>query len=114
MRELNVGDYVQVYYNLHKHCYSVCDRKGKVIAYVDEITLRDVKFFVSEAGRQRVLREQRKNVHARVRGYVADRADCARKVRYNPYLFATFVLADTEEPVLEAPAAVLTKSGAYI
>lgn len=60
---------VKVYFNLHKHCFSVVslekgDSYGKVVAHVSEIMLSEVKFKVSEAGRQRVLREKRKNVHA--------------------------------------------------
>lgn len=68
--------------------------------------MKDVVFWVSEAGRQRVLREERKNVHAKIRGlYRASETPelaNARRVRYNPYLFETFVYADTEDPVHEA------------
>lgn len=64
---------VEVYYNLHRKCLSVRSRitgptYGKVLAHVDHIVLRDVEFKVSEAGRRRVIREQRKNVHAVIRG----------------------------------------------
>lgn len=105
------GQYVQVYYNLHKKCLSVQNRQRKVIAYVDYAILTDAEFYVSEAGRQRVLRDKCKNVHAKVRGYWtssdAGTDACTRAVRYNPYLFETFVYADTEEPVHEASVVVI-------
>jgi hypothetical protein len=59
---------VYVYYNLHKHCLSVKATQGEhanlVIAHAKSVQLGDVRFKVSEAGRQRVLREKAKNVHA--------------------------------------------------
>lgn len=63
--------HVEVYRNLHNGKLSVRDRKTKrVIAHVDYITLAGVGFRVSQAGRERVLRERRKNVHAFVSGKV--------------------------------------------
>ena len=74
---------VFVYFNLHKKCFSIkalegAD-KGRVIAHRDTVVLDGCKLLVSEAGRQRVLREKRKNVHAGVSGtwinYCTNRAD---------------------------------------
>ena len=63
--------HVEVYRNLHNGKLSVRDRKTKrVVAHVDNITLAGVCFRVSQAGRERVLREGRKNVHAFVSGKV--------------------------------------------
>ena len=58
---------VQVYYNLHKKCLSI-RYKGKVIEHAREVTLTDARFHVQPAGRARVLREKKKNVHAYVSG----------------------------------------------
>ena len=67
---------VEVYFNLHKQCYSIrFDRstlwgttgsalKGRVIAHAQRVELKDVTCRVSQAGRQRVRETQRKNVHA--------------------------------------------------
>ncbi len=44
---------------------------GRVIGYTESVNLEDVEFKVSEAGRQRLLREKRKNVHAFAIGTVA-------------------------------------------
>lgn len=78
---------VEVYWNLHKHVFSVRDRKtGLVIGHCDEVRLSNVKFHVNEGGRRRVLRERKKNVHAFVRGNVTDHDPMAlTPIRYNPY-----------------------------
>lgn len=63
---------VFVYFNLHKKCWSIRamegNQKGRVIAHAQAVELANCTFKVSEAGRQRVLREKRKNVHAGVVG----------------------------------------------
>ena len=109
-----LGHKVFVYRNLHRKCYSVKSLKtGRVIAHVDSIDLINVVFRVSEAGRQRVLREKRKNVHAGVVGYIADVSLLCQSnnVTYNPYRFDTFIKKDNEMPIFEAKIAHLDASG---
>ena len=60
---------VEVYRNLHKNCWSVRDCKTKkVIKHVQSAYIKNAELVVQPAGRSKVLREQRKNVHAFVRG----------------------------------------------
>ena len=65
---------VKVYFNLHKKLFSVValegDKKGKVIKHTDSIDLSMPIFRVQKAGRERVLKEKKKNVHAYVTGYI--------------------------------------------
>lgn len=85
---LTIGEKVFVYWNLHKQLFSVKSVKtGRVVAHVDNLYLRDATFKVSEAGRQRVLREKRKNVHAGVQGYVTNEPPSFYDgvAKYNPY-----------------------------
>jgi hypothetical protein len=101
---------VFVYWNLHKNCWSIRDEKTKrVIHHRNEATLYDVTFKVSQAGRQRVLREGRKNVHAGAIGYLLNEANLIpspeiyhTKVTYNPYKYDSFINAGTKEPVSKA------------
>ena len=68
--DLKYGDKIEVYRNLHKNCFSV-RHKGKVVGYLyddEQLALTNVKFVVQPAGRAKVLRENKKNVHAFVRG----------------------------------------------
>ena len=101
------GDKVEVYRNLHKDCFSI-RKQGRVVGYLyddgqhyrpTELYLTNVKFVVQKAGRERVIREQRKNVHAFVRGIVTKtgglhregvRRKCIRRVTYDPYKMETF------------------------
>lgn len=88
---------VQVYYNLHKKVWSVKDKKtGLVVDHCDEIYLQNCKFIVREGGRQRVIKEQRKNVHAFVEGDVIitdgkNIGDFFARLSYNPYKNKAFV-----------------------
>ena len=96
---------VKVYYNLRKKCFSV-QYKGLVIDHKDKLTLNNVEFKVSETGRQRVLREKRKNVHAYAVGDLCEEfsnsTDKTIDVTYNPYLYSSFVNKKTLKPVLKA------------
>jgi hypothetical protein len=79
---------VKCYWNIHKKCWSVMDAKTRrVIKHLEELSLFDCTFRVSEAGRQRVLRDRKKNVHAFVVGRLSEgkTQPGGRKVRYNPY-----------------------------
>lgn len=105
---------VFVYFNLHKKVWSVKalegPNKGRVIHHSTMVVLRDCQYKVSEAGRQRVLRERRKNVHAGVVGTLiavsGERAyfpyTRSVPVTYNPYKYETFVHASTEKPILKS------------
>lgn len=102
---------VQVYKNLHKDCWSV-RQDGLVKCHTDYITLKSVSFKVGQKGRERVLREKSKNVHAVVEGYLASPFDINQwekensrpfswsTVSYNPYRWNSFVDRDNgDKPV---------------
>lgn len=102
MTNLN-GLKVFVYFNLHKRCWSV-RHNGKVIAHLNKVCLKDVQFKVSKAGRERVLREKRKNVHAGVFGVITSYYEAQffidwHTVTYNPYKYDTFVTKTDAQPV---------------
>lgn len=133
-----VGQKVQVYRNLTRSCYSL-RQNGKVIGHLDGLILSDCTFRVSQAGRNRVLREKRKNVHAFVEGTLCigrlqvegNRVTIGStkslksnplwplftnsfsKVSYNPYEFPYFY-NDRKEPVICNSFALLEEKGLYI
>ena len=102
---LQHGDRVEIQWNLHKHCYSIkaCDgpKKGRVVQYVWSFNLSDAKFVVRPAGREKVRKEGRKNVHAFVRGYWNKELEYSSKipVTYNPYKNDTFVSRLDASPI---------------
>ena len=95
---------VFVYWNLHKNVWSVKHlegvHKGLVMHHSPRVILKNAVPKVSEMGRQRVLREKRKNVHAGVVGeYLGDCYSCVppeavygpwEDVSYNPYKGPSF------------------------
>lgn len=84
-----------IYRNLHKDCFSV-RYKGKVIAHSKNLLASGVTFSVSQTGRERVLREKKKYVHAYVvcDGWVqvvpGTDIPIDGEVKYNPYKNETF------------------------
>lgn len=122
-----------VYYNLHRKCWSLKamdgDRKGRVIGHARYVDMTNVEWKVSEAGRQRVLREKRKNVHAGACGFVnywlgldgvrygtknntlfdyySKAPSVPSMVSYNPYKGPSFVDVDTGDPVKRTETAYL-------
>ena len=109
-----------VYYNLHKHLWSNRDCKTRrVIDHSHLQVLRDVTFKVSAAGRRRVLKERRKNVHAGCEGIMLPHGGRMRRallsiarrelepVTYDPYKYDSFVRRSDETPVIGAEAVVM-------
>jgi len=96
---------VQVYRNLHKKCWSI-RQDGKVLVHAGYVILRNVEFKVQPAGRQKVLDEQKKNVHAYVKGYLISARESNRitediewtcdVVSYNPYKHPYFTCGEFE------------------
>lgn len=125
-RDLAPGAKVKVYRNLHKEgvTFSVRDAKtGLVLGHTQSILLSNVTFEVNAAGRAKVLRDKKKNVHAFVTGnytgpfYAGDREffsdDTRTLVTYNPYKAPTFVRKDNGEPVFTANLTLVDSNGVF-
>ena len=114
---------VFVYFNLHRKCFSIKAlegaNKGRVVAHRNDVLLFDGVFKVSEAGRQRVLRERKKNVHAGVVGHWDETGSAylttitrvtvnGTPVTYNPYKYDSFVHKYGEYPIKTGRLVALT------
>ena len=110
---------VYVYKNLHKDCWSI-KQHGLVKAHIPKdrsVGLWDCYFHVDIKGREKVLQEKRKNVHAFVRGDITVFDDFDPDyhpnyldytlVMYNPYKFDTFVDVYDTSPIRTAKRAFL-------
>lgn len=107
----------KVYFNLHKFMFSV-QQNNLVVLHTDGLKLTDVKFQVRESGRQKVLQEKKKNVHAFVNGTfqgTITEADTSeyKQATYNPYKYSSFVDKETEEPLKEASEVILINKKIY-
>lgn len=101
---------VFVYKNLHKDCWSI-KQDGLVKAHSEEVRMWDCAFQVNAKGRQKVLDEQRKNVHAGIKGYIDNdqQVPSGVEVTYNPYKYDSFVDKTTELPIYSSQFTTLTK-----
>jgi hypothetical protein len=114
-----IGERVMVYYNLHKHTFSV-QKNGIVVFHADYLKLKDVEFRVRVGGKEKVRKEKSKNVHAFVIGILEDFCEypCEEMpeepvgeiITYNPYLYDSFVFRKTKEPVYNANEVVMINS----
>jgi hypothetical protein len=106
--EMFIGKKVMVYYNLHKHTFSV-RYEGKVVMHADFVKLGDVEFRVRQGGKEKVRDEKSKNVHAFVIGTLLEYCEypcfgipeppSEYVVTYDPYKYDSFVNKFTKEPV---------------
>jgi hypothetical protein len=114
-----IGQKVKVYYNLHKHTFSV-QKNNLVVLHADYVKLEDVEFRVRQGGMEKVRQEKSKNVHAFVIGTLVDFCDypcddipeepTGDIVTYNPYKHDSFVYRETDEPVFNAKEVDLINS----
>jgi len=107
---------VRVYFNLHKKCLSVqtkTEKGWRVAAHVNFLCLKQVAFKVSEAGRQMVLKQKKKNVHAFIEGNVCAWGSIeelpSTEVTYNPYLaIGKFHIKGTNKVVDHADTIIIS------
>lgn len=109
------GQRVRVYYNLHRQCLSVMDKKTRlVISHEDTVQLENVKFIVSAKGLERIRAKRRKRVIAFVEGdYVS--SNCGgegRRVYFNPYTCDQFMIG--ELPIYEADHVTIQNKNIYL
>ena len=91
---------VRVYRNLTKGCWSIQHKvpgKGwRLWQHADKVQVSCAIPKVSESGRQRVIREKKKSVHAYLEGWLITSAELTHKgerpVRYNPYHGPEFLI----------------------
>jgi hypothetical protein len=109
---------VKVAFNRHKQLWSVRN-DTKVIGYTEALLLKDVVFTVSEAGRQRCILHNQRNVHAFACGKLIQVDEVPEwegleQIGYNPFRGPDFYLVDTRTPVRYAPWVITCGSWMFI
>lgn len=103
-RTIDFNKSVMIYKNLHNGLFSV-KQGGLVVAHIESVLLTNVSFKVSEGGRVRVIKEQKKNVHAFIVGYILNVNSTPlsllkRSISYNPYKYSYFYFKDNNDKVV--------------
>lgn len=111
-RNLNYGDNFST-----KH-------RGIVINYFDTAIIKIGRFQVSEAGRDRCLREKKRNVHAFVVSETEPMAVQTRaeippdhllaEIKYNPYRADTFINSKSGKPISIAAKVYLINGRCFV
>lgn len=112
---MNAAKYY-VYRNLHTGGFSI-KYKGLVVDRSNQFVAENVTFKVNEKGRQRVIKEKSKNVHAYV---VCDNYKNAedksiknlRTITYNPYVNDSFMC--NKERIFTAKSVFLKNGKCYL
>jgi hypothetical protein len=110
---------VFVYRNIRKskdaHTYSVKGEDGRVKQHTQSLSLINPEVKVSKKGMERVRTEGVKNVHAGIKGDIAEINQDKyswREITYDPKKYETFIFRDTKLPVEKPDAILLTPKGA--
>lgn len=103
-RKINFNKPVMIYKNLHNGLFSV-KQDGLVVAHIESVLLASVSFKVNDSGRNRVIREKKKNVHAFIVGYILNVNNTPmsllkRSITYNPYKFNYFYFKDNDNKAI--------------
>jgi hypothetical protein len=96
-----IGSRVMVYYNLHKHTFSV-KLNDRVILHVDYVKLGNVEFRVRQGGKEKVRSEKQKLDYCEFPCENIPNEPTDKVVTYNPYKYDSFVYKDSEEPIYNA------------
>lgn len=119
-RTLVPGQQVEVYFNLHKHVFSIRDKKTKlVVAHTPQVTLQNATFKVNQKGREKTIASKQKCVHAFVVGEFVSTEETlsslgeTKSAYYNPYGTETFIDFESKNTLLTAPLAHLENKRVY-
>lgn len=112
---------VDVYFNIHKSkkegmkIYSIKNKKtNRVVNHLSgNFFIRNARFVVSEKGRNRVLKEKKKNVHAFIRGEFVENLNPRKEAiaTYNPYLYDSFVDSISKRKIYSSNLVYVDKEG---
>ena len=111
-RSIDPSAPASVYRNLHKHCYSII-QKGVVVGHCETVMMCHAEFRVRQSGREKVIKDKRKNVHAYIRGFIAlvapiSASSFSTQCKYNPYTHKYFEV--NHKPIQKAGLVLLNES----
>ena len=122
-QEFDLTRLVKLYYHFHKKCisiqaYSLTKKAYRLYVHTEtseQILFKNVIFKVYESGRQRVLKEKVKNVHAYVFGYLSTppkEYSIVGSIYYDPYKQSQFTV--NQEPILKADNLLLKNNRLHV
>jgi hypothetical protein len=95
------------------------EKKGyRLHSHAQNLTAEGVEFKVSQSGRNKVIQEKQKNVHAFVycKNYITfvKPVPVGEEIIYNPYKMETFRIKNSDRPIHGASSIVMTGNKCYL
>lgn len=112
-RSINFNKPVKVYKNLHNGLYSV-KQAGLIVAHTESITLINAAFVVNESGRQWVINNKRKTVHAYATGFIGSQSKTGIRACYNPYRHSWLIIDNAFIEPMCIESINLNETGMYV
>lgn len=119
-REIVDGEKHNIYRNLNNGLFSVKNKRGLVVAHVDNVITYNNTFTVKEKARQKVLKERVRNVHAWVNfdkiETIVEEIDTEQldELYYSPYKLDCFINKRTREKMEFVNKLYFANGKAYI
>jgi hypothetical protein len=117
----HIGHPIRVYRNLNNGRMSLQSKQGsswKVVGHVENCVISSVKFHIGESGRQKVIRERCKNVHAWGQGMLVaefdERVKAPVALSYNPYTDTTFKQRHTDNAIVQCQYLVVRDNQVFV
>jgi hypothetical protein len=118
--QICIGLPTQCYRNLNNGLMSIRQKIGSswlVVGHADNLIIQNPIFYVSEASRQRVIRTQKKNVHAYGCGILIGRSleslPPLKEIRYDPYRSSFFSWRDSDRQVERSDYLIIIDNRAF-
>lgn len=112
-RKINLTEPVRVYKNLHNGLYSI-QQKGLIVAHAANLQLIQASFVVNERGRQWVINNKRKTVHAYATGFIGSQSKTGVKASYNPYRHSWLIIDNAFIEPVRIESINLNETGMYV
>lgn len=116
-REVDLSKRVHVYRCLNRkgRIFSV-RQNGYVVGHTEEITLKDVKFVVNKAGKNKAIETMQRNVHAYIDGLITSNNsfEGITPITYNPFVHRKFHIIGQHKSLDVAPYLRIIKEGVFI
>ena len=101
-RKIDYDKPVYIYRCLNRkgHIYSI-KQNGVVVAHTEKFIVKNCNLVINKSGKERVIKEKIRNVHAFIKGYLGDIDDVKNSfswiLKYNPFVNKGFTFGEDKE-----------------
>lgn len=118
-RKLDFDEPVHIYRNLNRkgRVFSI-KQKGLVVAHTEYFVLKDCSFIIQKKAKEKAIKEQRRNVHAFIKGYLGTEEDILNSfswiLKYDPFYKKGFIVCNDHKEYDVKKAFTVYTQGNYL